>query len=185
MVEAGIEIQRSLFQIQVRGMRGKVKTLTALIRTIPHHSLCTWLKCLTLSDVKTSSIHDTVVECSTRNPEVPSSNPRAGRRKTLTGPIRKIPPPIPQQLINIPVIIWSENQKSPWYTGTVKDMRSRGTKCKFCCGQKGKLSQVQLEQYHNQSLCTTVKYLKLSDMKTRSLHGTVVDCRTREPQVPA
>ena len=30
---------------------------------------------------------------------------------------------------------------------------------------------------------TRVKYLKLSEMKTRS-HGTVVECRTRDPEVP-
>ena len=45
------------------------------------------------------------------------------------------------------------------------------------------LSQVQSEQYHQQSLCTRVKYLKLSEVKTRSCHGTVVECRTRDPEV--
>ena len=45
------------------------------------------------------------------------------------------------------------------------------------------LSQVQSEQYHHQSLCTRVKYLKLSEVKTRSRHGTVVECRTRDPEV--
>ena len=51
------------------------------------------------------------------------------------------------------------------------------------CGQKEDLSQVQSEQYHHQSLCTRVKYLKLSEVKTRSRHGTVVKCRTRDPEV--
>ena len=45
------------------------------------------------------------------------------------------------------------------------------------------LSQVQSEQYHHQSLCTRVKYLKLSEVKTRSCRGTVVECRTRDPEV--
>ena len=50
--------------------------------------------------------------------------------------------------------------------------------------KKKNLSQVQSEQYHHQSLCTRVKYLKLSEVKTRSCHGAVVQCRTRDPQVP-
>ena len=49
---------------------------------------------------------------------------------------------------------------------------------------KKKISQVQSEQYHHQSLYTRVKYLKLSDVKTRSCRGTVVECRTRDPEVP-
>ena len=52
------------------------------------------------------------------------------------------------------------------------------------CGQKENLSQVQSEQYHHQSLCTRVKYLKLSEVKTRSHHDAVVECRTRDPEVP-
>ena len=36
-------------------------------------------------------------------------------------------------------------------------------------------------KYHHQSLCTRVKYLKLSEVKTRSRHGTVVECKTRDP----
>ena len=47
---------------------------------------------------------------------------------------------------------------------------------------KKNLSQVQSEQYHHQSLCTRVKYLKLSEVKIRSCHGTVVECRTRHPE---
>ena len=35
----------------------------------------------------------------------------------------------------------------------------------------------------DQSLCTRVKYLKLSEVKIRSGHGTVVECRTRDPEV--
>ena len=92
-----------------------------------HQSLCTRVKYLKLSEVKTRSHHGTVVECRTRDPEVPSSNLQCG---------------------------WTEN-----------------------------LSQVQSEEYHHQSLCTRVKYLKLSEVKTRSHHGTVVECRTRDPEV--
>ena len=53
------------------------------------------------------------------------------------------------------------------------------------CGQKEYLSQVQSEQYHHQSLCTRVKYLKLSVVKTRSCRGAVVECRTWDPEVPS
>ena len=35
----------------------------------------------------------------------------------------------------------------------------------------------------HQSLCTRVKYLKLSEVKTRSDRGRVVECRTRDPEV--
>ena len=61
---------------------------------------------------------------------------------------------------------------------------SRGPRFKPQCSQKENLSQVQSEQYNHQSLCTRVKYLKLSEVKTRSCHGAVVECRTRDPEVP-
>ena len=48
---------------------------------------------------------------------------------------------------------------------------------------KRNLSQVQSEQYHHQSLSTTVKYMKLTKLKTRSHHGAVVEGRTRDPDV--
>ena len=38
--------------------------------------------------------------------------------------------------------------------------------------------------YLCQSLCTRVKYLKLSEVKIRSCRGTVVECRTRHPVIP-
>ena len=50
--------------------------------------------------------------------------------------------------------------------------------------KKKNLSQVQSEQYHHQSLCTRVKYLKLSEVKARSCHGAVVECWTRDTEVP-
>ena len=93
-----------------------------------HQSLCTRVKYLKLSEVKTRSCRGTVVECRTRDPEVPGSNPSVAKKENL--------------------------------------------------------SQVQSEQYHHQSLCTRVKYLKLSEVKTRSCRGTVVECRTRDPEVP-
>ena len=53
------------------------------------------LKYLKLLEVKTRSQHGTVVEYRTRDPEVPSSNPRAGKKKISQSPTRTIPPPIP------------------------------------------------------------------------------------------
>ena len=47
------------------------------------------------------------------------------------------------------------------------------------------LSQVQSQHYHHQSLCTRVQYMKLSEMETRSHHATVIECRTRDPNVPS
>ena len=47
------------------------------------------------SEVKTRSHRGTVVECRTRDPEVLGSNPVWPKRKSLTGPIRTIPPAIP------------------------------------------------------------------------------------------
>ena len=67
----------------------------------------------------------------------------------------------------------------------MQDKRSRGVRFKIQCGQKENLSQVQSEQYHHQSLCTRVKYLKLSEVKTRGHCGTVVECRPRDPEVPS
>ena len=68
-----------------------------------------------------------MVECRTRDPEVPGSNPSVAKKKIS--------------------------------------------------------HRFQSEQYHHQSLCTRVKYLNLSEVKTRSCHGTVVECRTRDPEV--
>ena len=43
------------------------------------------------------------------------------KRKSLTGPIRTIPPPIPLHQSKIPQIVRGENQKSPWCSGRVQD----------------------------------------------------------------
>ena len=70
--------------------------------------------------------------------------------------------------------------------GTVEECRTRDpevTGSNTWCGQKENLSNVQSEQYHHQSLCTRVKYLKLSKVKTRSCCGTLVECRTRDSEV--
>ena len=91
---AGLEIQRS--QVQTP-MWPKRKNLSQVQSEQYHHqSLCTRVKYLKLSEVKTRSCHGAVVQCRTRDPQVPGSNPHVAKKeKSLTGPIRTIPPPIP------------------------------------------------------------------------------------------
>ena len=110
---------------------------------------------------KPEVVNGTVVDCRTRDPEVISSNPGVGKRKSVPGAIRTIPPPIPLHQSKIPEIVRGENHKLLWHSG-----------------------RAQSEQYHHQSLWTRVKYLKLSEVKMRSCHKTVVECRTRDPEIP-
>ena len=80
------------------------------------------------SEVKTSSQCGTGVECRTRNPEVPGSNPDVAKMK----------------------ISHRSNQNNTTTNPSAPDLL----------------------------------YLKLSEVKTRSHHGTVVEWRTRDPEVP-
>ena len=89
---AALEIQRSSVQTLVWPKR---KSLTGPIRTIPPPIPYTRLKYPILLEVKPRSCSGAVVECRIRDTEVPSSNPGVAKRKSLTGPIRTIPPPIP------------------------------------------------------------------------------------------
>ena len=133
--------------------------------------------------MKTRSCHGTGVECRTRDPVVPGSNLSVAKKKishrskknnTTTNPSAL-------EIFNWNYQRW--NQKLLWCSGRVQDKTSRGPRFKPLCGQKENLSQVQSEQYHHQSLCTRVKYLKLSEVKTRSHRSTVVECKTRDPEV--
>ena len=118
---AGLEIHRS--QVQTP-MWPKKKNLSQVQSEQYHHqSLCTRVKYLKLSEVKTRSCHGAVVQCRTRC----RFKPPCGQKRKISHRSNPIPPPIP---------------------------------------------------------CTRVKYLKLSEVKTRSCHGAVVQCRTRDPQVP-
>ena len=107
------------------------------------------------------------------------------KRKSLTGPIKTIPPPIPLYHNEISKIVKGEHQKLMWQSGRMQNQRCRGPQFKPWCGQKENLSKFQSEQYHHQSPCTRVKYLKLSDGNTTSYCGTVVEYRTRDPEVPS
>ena len=148
-----------------------------------HQSLCTRVKYLKLSEVKTRSCHGTVVECRTRDPEVPGSNPGVAKKENLSQ-------------------VQSEQYHHQSLCTRVKYLKLSEVKTRSRCGavvecrtrdpevlgsnpgvaKKENYSQVQSEQYHHQSLCTRVKYLKLSEVKTRSCRGTVVECRTRDPE---
>ena len=150
-----------------------------------HQSLCTRVKYLKLSEVKTRSLHGSVVECRTRDPEVPGSNPGVAKKENLSQ-------------------VQSEQYHHQSLCTRVKYLKLSEVKTRSCRGavvecrtrdpevlgsnpgvaKKENLSQVQSEQYHHQSLCTRVKYLKLSEVKTRSHRGKVVECRTRDPEVP-
>ena len=70
--------------------------------------------------MKTRHHHGTVVEYRTKDPDVASSNPSAGKLKSLTGPIRTLPLPIPLHHSQIPKGGRGENQMSPRYSGKVQ-----------------------------------------------------------------
>ena len=148
-----------------------------------HQSLCTRVKYLKLSEMKTRSFHGTVVECRTRDPEVPGSNPDVAKKKISdrSNQNNTTTNSSAPELNTWNCQRWKP-EVAPWHSGRVHDYRSRGPGFKPWCGQKENLSQFQSEQYHHQSLCTRVKYLKFSEMKTRSHSGTVVECRTRDPE---
>ena len=151
-----------------------------------HQSLCTRIKYLKLSEMKTRGCRGAVVECRTRYPEVPGSNPsvakkeishRSNQNNTTTNP-------------SAPELnTWNcERWKTKSCHGTVVECRTRDPEVPNSnpsVSQTESLSLVQSEQYHHQSLCTRGKYLKLSKVKTRSCHGTVVEWMTRDPEVPS
>ena len=84
--------------------------------------------------------------------------------------------------VYIIIIINNINNNNKSYHGTVVECRTIDSEVPSA--SKKKISHVQSEQYHHQSFCTRVEYLKLSEVKTRSCHGVVVECRTRDPEVP-
>ena len=59
----------------------KRKSLTGTIKTIPPPIPLPQSLFLILSEVKTRNVHGAVVECRTRDPEVPSSNSGLHKRK--------------------------------------------------------------------------------------------------------
>ena len=149
-----------------------------------HQSLCTRVKYLKLSEVKTRSCYGAVVECRTRYPQVPGSNPRCGQKENLSQ-VQSEQYHHQSLCTRVKYLKLSEVKTRSCH-GTVVECRTRDPQVpgsNHWCGQKENLSQVQSEQYHHQSLCTRVKYLKLSEVKTRSCCGAVVECRTRDAQV--
>ena len=158
-------------------MGAKRKSLTGPIRTIRPP----------ISEVKTRSHCSTVVDCRTRDPEVPSSNPgedkkkishRSNQNNTTTNPY----------CTRLQYLKLSEVKTRCHLCHTVVECRTRDAEVLSSnpgvCKMKY-LLQVQWEQYYFQSPCTRVKYLKLSEVKSRSHCGTVVECRTRDPELPS
>ena len=86
-----------------------------------HQSLCTRVKYLKLSGVKTRSCCDTVVECRTRDPEVLGSNPSVAKKKISHRSNQDNTTTNPSEPELIPEIVRGENLKSPWHSGTVQD----------------------------------------------------------------
>ena len=126
-----------------------------------------------------------MVECRTRDPEVLGSNPTVAKKENLSQ-VQSEQYHHQSLCTRVKYLKLSEVKIRSRH-GTVVECRTRdpeGPGFKPQCGQKENLSQVQSEQYHHQSLCTRVKYLKLSDVKIKSHRGAVVECRTRDPEVP-
>ena len=117
------------------------------------------------------AMYGAVVECRTRDPEVPRFKALCKTiRKSLRGLIRTIPP-TNSNCTRVKYLKLSEvkTRSCLWHSGRLQDYRSRGPQFKPQCKQKENLSQVQSEQYCHHFLCTRVKYLKLSEVKMRSL----------------
>ena len=153
-----------------------------------HQSLCTRVKYLKFSEVKTRSCHGTVVECRTRDSRGPwFKHSSVAKKKNLSqGQSEHYQHQYP--CTRVKYLKLSEVKTRSCH-GAEVDCRARDPEVpRFkpqVCPKRKNLSQVQSEQYHHQSLCTRVKYLKLSEVKTRShCHGAVVECRTRAPEVP-
>ena len=126
-----------------------------------------------------------MVECRTRDLEVLGTNPGVAKKK-ISHRSNQNNTTTNLSVTRVKYLKLSE-VKTRSCCGTMVKCRTRDPEVphfKSQCGQKENLSQVQSEKYHHQSLCTRVKYLKLSEVKTRSYHSTVVECRIRDPEVP-
>ena len=73
-----------------------------------------------LSEVKTRSCHGTVVECRTRDPEVPGSNPCVAKKKISHRSNQNNTTTNPSAPELIPEIVRGENQKLLWHSGRVQ-----------------------------------------------------------------
>ena len=81
-------------------------------------------------------------------------------------------------------IVRGENRS---HCGTVLECRTRDPEVPIwiLVHTERNLSQEQSKQYHHQSLCTRVTYLKWSEAKTSRHQGNFKECRTREPEGPS
>ena len=147
-LSSGLEIKRSPVQTLVWAKR---KSFTGLIRTIPspiplHQSS---IPEIVRGENQKSPCHP-VVECRTRDPEVPSSNPGVGKKK----------------------ISHRSNQNNTTSNPSVAP-ECRTKYLQTLVWGKRKLSEVSKQ------------YKPILEVKTRNHWGTVVECRTRDPEVPS
>ena len=179
---AGLEIHRSPVQTPV----WEKENLSQVQSEQYHHqSLCMRVEYLILSEVKTRSCHGAVVACRTRDPEIPSSKPGVAKKKIFH-----------RSNQNNTTIIPSTPELNTWNCQRWKpkvgmlQLLSAGLDIQRFpvltpVWAKKNLSQVKSELSHHQSLCTRVEYLILSVVKTGSCHSAVVECRTRDPEIPS
>ena len=143
------------------------------------------LKYLKLSEVKTRSRRGAVVECRTWDPEVPSSNPSVAKKKishcsnqnnTTTNP----------PCTRVKYLKLSEVKTRSRHC-TMVECRTRDPEVP---SSNPGVAQKNISYSSNQNNTTTnpfapeLKYLKLSEVKSRSHSGVVVECRSRDPKVP-
>ena len=69
------------------------------------------------------------------------------KRKSLTGPIGTIPPPISLHESWIPDIVWGENLKLQWCSGRVQDLRSRDPQFKPWCPSTPELNNWNCQRW--------------------------------------
>ena len=111
-----------------------------------------------------------MVECRTRDPEVPAFKPQCDQIENLSQ-VQSEQHHHQSLCTRVKHLTLSEVKIRSCHGGTVIECRTRDPEVlgsNPSVAQIENLSQVQSEQYHHQSLCTRVKYLKLSDVKTRS-----------------
>ena len=122
--------------------------------------------------------HGTVVDCRIRDPEVPSSNPKAGSSQAHWEQYDY------QSLCTRDKYLQLSEEKTRCSCGTVVECWTRDPVV-HSSNPGTEFPQVQSEQYHHKFFCTRIKYLKLTELKTTNHHGTVVVCRIRYPEVPS
>ena len=157
----------------------KRRTFTMSIRSIPLPSFCTRFKYLKLWEVKSRF---SVPQWESAGLQIWNSTVQilVQQKKHLNRSFQYNTTANSSALeLNI-WIVRCEKLISLWHSGKVHYYRSRRSQGQMVVGQKEKLSQVQTVQYYNQLPCTRVKYLKLSEVKSRFHCSKVGEYRTTD-----